>query len=333
MSPVTDQPLARIFVSIFSARCVGQGGCRLRTLRHLMLPALLLIPMSRSSAQDSSAYLQTAAQIVERMQSRIAQLPGAEVAVVVQDLGSARRVAINENTVFHAASTMKIPVLIDLMREVDAGRLQHTQSMLLVNTYHSIVDGTPYSLETADDSDSMVFKRVGDYVPMTWLAERMITHSSNLATNALIAILDPARITATMRSFGARDIQVLRGVEDNVAYQAGRNNETTANDLAAILTALERGETASELSTEFMRATLLQQAFNDQIPAGLPPGTPVAHKTGSITATLHDAAIVYPAGRSPFVMVVLTRGIPDSKAAEALSADLATIAWHWLVPD
>lgn len=267
------------------------------------------------------------------MRARIAQLPGAEVAVVVEDLGSSRRVAINADTVFHAASTMKVPVLIDLMREMDAGRLQREQSMLLVNTYHSIIDGTPYSLQTADDSDSMVFKRVGEFVPLTWLAERMITHSSNLATNALIALLDPARITATMRAFGARDIQVLRGVEDNVAYRAGRNNVTTANDLAAILSALERGETASEASTAYMRNTLLQQVFNDQIPAGLPPGTPVAHKTGSITATLHDAAIVYPPGRAPFVMVVLTRGIPESKVAEQLTADLARIAWQWLVPD
>ncbi len=302
-----------------------------RVLRRLLLPALLLSPMSFSSAQDPSTQQQAEDQLTARMQARIAQLRGAEVAVVVQDLGSPRRVEINGDTVFHAASTMKVPVLIDLMREFDAGRLQRAQSMLLVNTYHSIVDGTPYSLQSADDSDSLVFQRVGDFVPLTWLAERMITHSSNLATNALIAILDPSRITATMRTFGAKDIQVLRGVEDNVAYQAGRNNVTTANDLAAILTALERGETASQTSTEFMRATLLQQAFNEQIPAGLPPGTSVAHKTGSITATLHDAAIVYPPDRSPFVMVVLTRGIPESRAAEALTADLATLAWQWLV--
>ncbi len=333
MLPITNHPKWRIRGSSVQPHVVRLQRALRRLRQQLFLPALLLMPMSLSSAQDPSATGQTADQVVERMRARIAQLPGAEVAVVVEDLGSSRRVAINADTVFHAASTMKVPVLIDLMREMDAGRLQREQSMLLVNTYHSIIDGTPYSLQTADDSDSMVFKRVGEFVPLTWLAERMITHSSNLATNALIALLDPARITATMRAFGARDIQVLRGVEDNVAYRAGRNNVTTANDLAAILSALERGETASEASTAYMRNTLLQQVFNDQIPAGLPPGTPVAHKTGSITATLHDAAIVYPPGRAPFVMVVLTRGIPESKVAEQLTADLARIAWQWLVPD
>ncbi len=298
----------------------------------MILTSLLLLPMSTTNAQESSALTREADQIANRMTARIAQLPGAEVAVVVQDLGSTRRVEINANTVFHAASTMKVPVLVDLMREVDAGRLQFAQSVLLVNSYHSIVDGSPYSLQSADDSDSLVFSRVGELVPIAWLAERMITHSSNLATNALIALLDPARITASMRALGARDIQVLRGVEDNVAYRAGQNNVTSANDLAAILSALERGGTASPSGTEFMRATLLRQAFNDQIPAGLPPGTPVAHKTGSISGTLHDAAIVYPPGRSPFVMVVLTRGIPDGRAAEVLTADLARLAWEWLSP-
>lgn len=332
MHPVTSHPTRRFNRSLFRPGFARRGGALRTTLRALTLPAMLLIPMSPFRAQDAPAFKQTVDQVVERMQARIAQLPNADVAVVVHDLGSTRRLAINADTLFHAASTMKVPVLIDLMREIDAGRLQREQSMLLVNSYHSIVDGTPYTLQTADDSDSLVFERAGGFVPLTWLAARMITHSSNLATNALIALLDPARITRTMRTFGARDIQVLRGVEDNVAYQAGRNNVTTANDLAAILTALERGETASEASTAFMRRTLLQQLFNDQIPAGLPPGTPVAHKTGSITATLHDAAIIYPPGRSPFVMVVLTRGIPNGQAAEQLTADLATMAWQWLVP-
>ncbi len=264
--------------------------------------------------------------------ARVAQLPGAEVGVVVHDLGSGRRLSIHGGRVFHAASTMKVPVLIDLVQEVDAGRLSLDQEILLVNAFHSIVDGSPYQLQASDDSDSLVFARVGEFVPLRWLAERMITHSSNLSTNALIAILDPARITRTMHSYGAQHMQVLRGVEDGVAFRAGRNNVTTADDLAAVLAALQRGETASPASTQVMRDILLRQVFDRQIPAGLPPGTPVAHKTGWITATLHDAAIVYPPGRAPFVLVVLTRGIPEAQAAEVLTADIAALAWSWLVP-
>jgi beta-lactamase class A len=265
-----------------------------------------------------------------RLEARIRQVPGAVVSVAVQELGTGRQLSIDGDRVFHAASTMKVPVLIDLLREVDAGRLSLEQEVLLVNAFHSIEDGSPYALDPADDSDAEVYMRVGERVPLGWLAERMITHSSNLATNALIALLDPARITRTMAGFGATRTQVLRGVEDGPAFRAGRNNVTTADDLAAILRALERYEAAGPTSTAFMREVLRRQAFNDQIPAGLPAGTPVAHKTGQITATLHDAAIVYPPGLAPFVLVVLTRDIPDQRVAERLTADLASIVWDWL---
>lgn len=292
--------------------------------RALVLATLLAAPLSaQGTVLDPDV-------VRARLEARIAAVAGAEVAVTIVNLGTGSQLSIDGDRVYHAASTMKVPVLIDLLREADRGRLSLDQSILLVNHFHSIVDGSPYALDPADDSDDAVYERVGEWVPLRWLAERMINHSSNLATNALIALLDPERITATMRALGAERTLVLRGVEDGPAFRAGRNNVTTADDLAAILKAIERREAASPGATEFLLSVLRAQAFNAQIPAGLPPGTPVAHKTGQITATLHDAAIIYPPGRAPFVLVVLTRGIPDRRIAERLTADLAAIAWQWL---
>jgi beta-lactamase class A len=300
--------------------------------RRLVLAAavaMLAVTLAGGTATAQRAVLDPD-DVRSRLEARLASVPGAEVAITIVNLGTGSQLSLNGDRVYHAASTMKIPVLIDLLREVDAGRLALDQSLLLINRFHSIVDGSPYTLSAADDSDSTVYERVGEWVSVRWLAERMINHSSNLATNALIALLDPARITATMRSLGAERTVVLRGVEDGPAFRAGRNNVTTSDDLAAILKALERREAATPASTEFLLATLRAQAFNDQIPAGLPPGTPVAHKTGQITATLHDAAIIYPPGRAPFVLVVLTRGIPEQRVAEQLTAQIAAIAWEWL---
>jgi beta-lactamase class A len=132
---------------------------------------------------------------------------------------------------------------------------------------------------------------------------------------------------ATAHSLGARDIQVLRGVEDGKAFAAGRNNMTTARDLATLMASIESGAAASRTSVDSMRAVLLRQEFNDRIPAGLPPGTRVAHKTGEITAHFHDAAIVYPAQRGPYVLVVLTRGIDDGKVARSLIADISRLVY------
>ena len=77
-----------------------------------------------------------------------------------------------------------------------------------------------------------------------------------------------------------------------------------------------------------MLGILLAQEFNEKIPAGLPSGTRVAHKTGEITAVSHDAAIVYPAGRKPYILVVLTRGLSDGAKSSKLIADLSSIVYR-----
>jgi len=264
-----------------------------------------------------------------RIDARIRETPGAVVGVAFRDLAGDGDLFVNADESFHAASTMKLAVMIEAFRQVDAGRLRLDQGILLVNQFGSIVDGSPYSLDPRDDSDSSLYARVGERVPVRELIERMITRSSNLATNAVIALVGAANADATAHRLGAVRMRVLRGVEDAKAYEAGRNNTTTARDLAALLVAIERGEAASPASTDSMRSILLRQEFNDRIPAGLPPGTRVAHKTGEITAVAHDAAIVYPAGgRGPYVLVVLTRGIRDPKVTASLAADVSRLVYE-----
>jgi beta-lactamase class A len=262
--------------------------------------------------------------------ARIAQVPGAEVGLAVHDLASGRRLEIAGDTVFHAASTMKVPVLFALYGEMEAGRLPRDGRIRLENRFTSIVDGSPYALSAGDDSDSTVYGWLGREVPVRDLARRMITHSSNLATNALIQRLDPVRITAQTRAWGATRMVVRRGVEDNLAFRAGLNNTATAHDLVALFVALARGQVGDSASTREMLEILEAQAFNDELPAGLPPGTRMAHKTGWITATQHDAGLVFPPGRAPYAIAVLTRGITDREVANRLMADCSRIVWEWL---
>ena len=258
------------------------------------------------------------------LQERIAQVKGASVAVAYQHLGNSKdSLFLEADRSFHAASTMKVPVMIEFFRQVDAGKLSLDQQLPLANQFASIVDGSPYALEAKDDEDASLYERLGKPVPARELVERMITRSSNLATNTVIALVDAKRVTKTLRSLGARQMTVLRGVEDGKAYQKGLNNTATARDLATLMAAIEQGKAASPASTQAMRSILLAQELNLEIPAGLPAGTPVAHKTGQISGVLHDAAIVYPSGRPPYILVVLTSGIPDEKVARALIADLS----------
>jgi beta-lactamase class A len=264
----------------------------------------------------------------DQIQARIARSPGALVGVAYVDLAAGDTLFINADSLMHAASTMKVPVMMRLFRESDAGHLSLDQRILVVNRFTSIVDGSPYVQDPGVDSDSAMYKLVGDSVTIRDLIQHMITRSSNLATNTLIALANPDSVNAMMRSMGANRMIVLRGVEDEKAFEKGLNNMATARDLAILLRDIETGKAASPASTDAMRDILLAQQFNDKIPAGLPPGTRVAHKTGDITAIAHDAAIVYPANRKPYILVVLTKGIADEKVANTLIADVSRIVYQ-----
>ncbi len=294
---------------------------------NMVIRALLVLLMGAQTltAQDPAARLR------ERVASRIQEVPGATVGVVFSEVGGGAAIWINSDSVFHAASTMKLPVLIQYFRDLDDGRISKTQDLLLGTTFKSIVDGSPYSLDAGVDSDSSVFARVGQRVPLRWLVERMIVRSSNLATNTLIEVLDARKVDATAHSLGAAEsMKVRRGVEDGKAFQAGLNNQTSARDLAVLLEAIETGKAASKASCREMIDILSKQEFNDEIPAGLPSGTRVAHKTGWITGVQHDAALVYPPNRKPYVLVVLTKGIPDRVVAQTLIADISRVVWSFV---
>ena len=176
--------------------------------------------------------------------------------------------------------------------------------------------------DLADDSEANLYKAEGQTRTLSQLAELMITVSSNLATNLLIEKLGVENIRTTVHSLGADGMNVLRGVEDGKAFEKGMNNTTTARGLATLMTAIADGKAVDSESTQQMVAILERQRFNEAIPAGLPAGTRVAHKTGDITKVHHDAAIVF--AKRPFVLVILVRGIAEDKAAYKLMAAIAS---------
>jgi beta-lactamase class A len=250
---------------------------------------------------------------------------GAEVAVVLETLEGNERLSINPDASFHAASTMKIPVMIELFRQANAGVLSLDEPVTIRNEFHSIVDGSVFQLSVGDDSDAEVYKAVGKTMTLRQLCEAMITVSSNFAANLLIERLGARNIQTTTDRLGASGMHVLRGVEDQKAFDNGMNNETTARALAVLLMKLADGHAVSPKADADMVDILKRQHFHDAIPAGLPDGTVVAHKTGNITKVHHDAAIVY--GTTPYVLVVLVRGIDDEKTSAALIASISREVW------
>jgi beta-lactamase class A len=283
----------------------------------------LLLLLFLTSQSDSS--------LRARVEARIAQAPAGahSVGVYYRDLATRDSLTVGSAVRFHAASTMKIPVMIQLFRDRDAGLLSLDDSITVTNTFRSIVDSSPYQLDVTDDSDSSLYKRVGRRASIRELIELMETVSSNLATNLLITKVDAKRANATAHALGADSILVLRGVEDGKAYQAGLNNTTTARDLGMLLAAIANGKAATAASCRDMLAILGRQQFNEGIPAGLPAGTRVYHKTGWIGKVVyHDAALVEPVGRGRYVLVVLTGKIEKEEDAHALVRDISRLVFE-----
>jgi beta-lactamase class A len=281
-----------------------------------LLALVALVTMVPQSATDPT--------LRDRVLTIIAN-SGAEVAVALRTLDGRDELLLDVDGPFHAASTMKVPVMIELFRQAEAGTLSLDEPLRIRNEFHSIVDGSVYRLDVGDDSDSEVYKAVGRTLTLRQLCEAMITVSSNFAANLLIERLGVENIRKTVTRLGADGMQVLRGVEDNKAFEKGLNNTTTARGLLMLLEKIEKGEAVSAKADAEMSSILKRQQFNNGIPAGLPKGVVVGHKTGNITKIHHDAAIVY--GDRPYVLVVLVRGLQDEGHSAALIASISREVW------
>jgi beta-lactamase class A len=277
---------------------------------------ILLAGMTTAPVRGQDVKLSSAtAKIQERIQQS-----GADVGVAFRTLDGKTEWFFHADDAFHAASTMKVPVLIELFHQVREGKLKLDDPLLIKNEFHSLVDGSIYTLDAADDSEAELYKATGQTRTLRQLSELMITVSSNFATNLLIEKLGVDNIRATVHSLHADGMNVMRGVEDIKAYEKGMNNTTTARGLLVLLEAIAQGKAVDQESSRAMIEILERQKFNEGIPAGLPHGTRVAHKTGEITKIHHDAAIVF--APRPFVLVILVRGIAETKVSAALMADI-----------
>ena len=220
--------------------------------------------------------------------------------------------------------------MMEIYRQAAAGEIALDERVPVKNDFVSIADGSHFSVSAADDSEPTLYNRIGQTATVRELMRLMIIASSNLATDILIERVRPARVMALMREMGARNIHVRRGVEDSKAFERGLNNTTTARDLMTLLRRIGEGRAVSKQASDEMVRVLLDQQFNEGIPAGLPKEARVAHKTGSITAVNHDAALVFLPGRKPYVLVVLTRGLNDEARAHQLIADISHVVFESL---
>ena len=227
--------------------------------------------------------------------------------------------AYNGDQYFHAASTMKLAVLLGVFRQVERGELTLDSPVHIRNRFTSIVNQQPFMLDLGSDADPDVYGHLGKTLTIRELAYWMITKSSNLATNLLVEIVSVPTIQHALDELEIDGIRILRGVEDQAAFEAGLNNEVTANGLLKLLRLVADGRAYSKKSSDEMLNIMLEQQYRSGIPAGLPKAARVAHKTGNISTVHHDAGIVFVEDRKPYALVILTQFSAESTRGTAVA--------------
>jgi beta-lactamase class A len=251
-------------------------------------------------------------------------------ALAFKDLETGEEIVLNEHELFHAASTMKTPVMAEVYKQAAEGKFSLKDSIYIKNEFTSIFDGSKYSIDPAVDSDTLLYQEIGKKHTVYSLMYDMIAVSSNLATNLIIELVDAKNVTNTLRTIGAQDILVLRGVEDTKAYEAGMVNKVTAYDLMLLFEKIDQEELINAEASMEMMDILLDQKFNDIIPAKLPKEVKVAHKTGEITGVRHDSGIVYLPNGKKYVLILLSKELKDERAGVEAMANVSEMIYHYV---
>lgn len=274
---------------------------------------------------------QTSQDLKQKIKNQLENAEGTYALAFVNLADTSQKILINAQEMFHAASTMKTPVMIELFKQAEAGSFNFTDSILVKNKFYSIVDSSTYSLHAEDDSYAELYNHIGEKKTIHDLMLVMITSSSNLATNILIDLVGAHNAQKTVRGYGAKDILVLRGVEDIKAYDQGLSNRTNAHDQMVIYSRIGHGTAVSEQASAKMIEILSKQHFNTMIPAGLPDSVKVAHKTGSITGVNHDCGLVILPNGNKYVLVLLSKEVPDRDKVHELFANISRELYNFVI--
>src|SRR6185436_1385334 len=244
---------------------------------------------------------------------KIAYDAGAEqVGVAFHDYETDQSWSWHGDLWFHAASTIKVPVLLGVYGAIHAGLLSEESPVHVRNRFFSLADGSRYRVEASRDANPDVQRAIGRTMKVKELAHHMIATSSNLATNLLIDVIGLEATQNVLAPLHLGGVELRRGVEDELAWQAGLNNRVTADGLLQALRLIVEERAWSAAVSRRMLDILHQQQFKSGIPAGLPEDARVANKTGDISTATHDAGIVFLPDRKPYVLSVLTQWPPDA---------------------
>ncbi len=229
--------------------------------------------------------------------------PG-HVGIAVQDVATGMTTGINSGTEMPAASTIKIPVMVEVFRQLAAGKFDLN---------------TRVTLRRSDKdwgSGDLAGGRAGSSYPVSRLLALMIDVSDNTATNMLIRLVGRPHINQEMEDLGLTHTRLTDFIRSEGPHIRWALRSSPA-DMTHLLRAMAQKQLVDEWSSREMIRILTGQEHNSLLPEPLPDGTRIAHKTGTLHDTLNDVGIVYE-GEDPYVIAVMTTDLPTLSSGPAL---------------
>ena len=245
--------------------------------------------------------------------SRLAVHLPATSALEVFDLSTGQSVGYNANASMPAASTIKVPVMVEVFKQLEAGRFTLQRRLTLLPSDKDWGSG-----ELCDAP-------AGGTYTVSDLLSKMIDISDNTATNMLIRLVGLRSINREMTSLGLQRTR-LRGDVRTAGWSIRQTLRSSPNDMVRLLSMMARHQLIDDWSSKEMISILEDDQFNTLLPEPLPDDVPIAHKTGSLFDTLNDVGIVYE-GESPYVIAVMTTGLPSLEMGRSFIHSLSRMAF------
>jgi len=248
----------------------------------------------------------------------VAQFDGV-MAVAFKDLESGDLVAINADMVMPQASSIKIAVLVELLRQAQAGKLRLEERVEIRKAQFAGGSGV---LQDFGDGTSAVSLRD--------LAALMIVVSDNTATNLLIDRVGQAHVNETLESLRFEKTRLMRRMIQPEEERRGVENVSTAREMAGLVEQLYRGKLLNANYTALALELLKNEKYETTpMGRGLPAGVALASKTGSLSGVRCESGIVLMEGR-PYVLSVMTAYAADDAAAERAITDVSRRVYSYV---
>jgi len=251
---------------------------------------------------------------------QIIQQSHADVSVAFRSLDGKQQLFIKANEPFPAAaSIIQIPVMMELYAQAQSGELRLTDAIVVHNSFRSLVDGTPFQLDSKTDPDRELYGQMGKPVSLRDLCEHMVAHNSSLAADLLIEKLGVDRIRERIAALHIDRMDLARAIEPAEANQKGPNNATTARSVLELLWTLAKRQESGDDSSKEMIGMLARAALQQPPTAGM-PADPRDAQSLQVAGTGQQSMIVY--GPHPYVVVILASGITNPVASAALMGQI-----------